>query len=352
MSVAERRKESILGLPLDDLKKKFQENGLSDLDAKRVFPWIHARPLALSFDDMSDVPKRVRAVLSQLFLLALPKCNNIRLSKDGTQKALLEFDDSCTETVFIPDENRNTVCVSSQIGCALGCKFCCTGTQGFSRNLSSSEIISQIFFWKSMEKAITNVVFMGMGEPILNAQSLFYTLELLLSEKAHNFSRNKITVSTSGIADNSVLDLAKFGVKLAISLHAADDEKRSMLMPINKKYNLKSILAIAREYLKASNTDNVTFEYILLSGVNDSDEDAMNLVSLLRSFGAHCRVNLIMFNSWDGTSFAGSSKEKAHYFLRLLLSKGIRAIIRKSRGCDIMAACGQLKTLVDSQYSL
>jgi 23S rRNA (adenine2503-C2)-methyltransferase len=341
--------------------------GFSELDAKRVFPWIHLK-LAHSFDVMSDVPKNVRESLPSFFSIERPKCKIVKKSFDDTQKALLEFDDcGCVETVYIPEKSRGTICVSSQIGCSIGCKFCHTGVQKFSRNLTSSEIMSQIFFWKDMlllnknYSPITNVVFMGMGEPFLNHENLFSTLDLLLDGKIHNFSRKKITVSTSGVIlpisaqklssedeisyDSDVfMELAKFGVKLAISLHAADDDKRTSIVPINKKYGIAEILEKAKEYLKASNTEYITFEYLLLSEVNDSDEDALSLAKLLQGFRNQCKVNIILFNDWPGSLFKRVSTEKANNFSRILLAKGIRTIIRKSRGEDISAACGQLKT--------
>jgi 23S rRNA (adenine2503-C2)-methyltransferase len=367
--VEDRLMRSLLGLTVSQLQTCFLENGLSRLDAKRVFPWIQAKSV-LSFDAMTDVPQKTRAILAEKFSLDLPQCATLQKSVDGTQKALLEFDDGnhtdassfnshCNgiETVFIPEENRNTVCVSVQIGCAMGCKFCNTGTQSFTRNLTSSEIMAQIFFWKKIiessaapanqtinsdnPKPISNVVFMGMGEPLLNYEQLSDALQLLLDAKAHNFSRHKITVSTCGIVNECLDDLARFGVKLAISLHAPNDAIRSSIMPINHRYNIDCILTAAKRYLEHSNTDHITFEYLLLSGINDAEKDALQLAKLLRNI--HCRVNLIVFNSWSGCGFSGSSREIANSFSRILLSKGIRTIIRKSRGSDILAACGQLK---------
>lgn len=345
-----KNKENLLGLTLENLKSVFIEKGFSILDAKRVFPWIHVK-LAKSFDEMSDLPKTTREMLPVFFSIDRPKCVLMQNSSSETRKALLEFDDKARiETVLIPDEKRNTICVSSQVGCAIGCKFCNTGSQGFLRNLTSSEIMSQVFFWKNiaqelkMQNSISNIVFMGMGEPLVNAQNLFSSIELLLSEKTHNFSRNKVTVSTSGIVNDAFFDLAKFGVKLAISLHASNDEKRSNLMPINKKYNIATLLDASKEYLSLSNTDSVTFEYLLLAGINDFDDDAYQLAEILKNFDGRCKVNLILFNSWNGCELSGSSKEKAHHFLRILLTKGIRTIIRKSKGNDILAACGQLNT--------
>jgi 23S rRNA (adenine2503-C2)-methyltransferase len=333
-------KLNLLGLPLEQLKSEFLKLGLTNLDAKRVFPWIHVKSIR-SFDDMSDVPLETREFLRNHCSICRPKSSVLRQSSDGTQKALLELEDgNCIETVLIPEAKRTTVCVSSQVGCPMGCKFCYTGTQKFVRNLTSSEIISQIFFWKdSFEKPITNAVFMGMGEPLLNFENLSNTLELLLDPKAHNFSRNKITVSTSGIVGSEMIRLAKFGVKLAISLHAASDEKRSSIMPINKKYDINAVLKAAREYQQNGRKNAVTFEYLLLDGVNDTDDDARKLIKLLKSL--RCKVNLIAFNSWSESPFVGSGRMRD--FASVLLSNGIRSTIRKSRGDDILAACGQLK---------
>ncbi|MDR2724351.1 MAG: 23S rRNA (adenine(2503)-C(2))-methyltransferase RlmN [Holosporaceae bacterium] len=334
------QKINLLGLTLEQLKLKFLEHGLCALDAKRVFPWIHTK-LAFSFDIMSDVPLAVRKILKNNYTLARPKCSVLQKSSDGTQKALLEMEDgNSVESVFIPDARRTTVCISTQIGCAVGCKFCHSGTQRFIRNLSSSEIISQIFFWKA-EKSITNIVFMGMGEPLLNFENLSNVLSLLLNKKAHNFSRHKITISTSGIIEKAITNLAKFGVKLAISLHASSDEKRSFLMPINNRYPIKMLLAAAEEYRKSSNTSCVTFEYLLLRDFNDTEIDALELARLLKS--CNCKVNLIMYNNWPGAPFFGSDENRANEFSRTLLSHNIRTLLRKSKGIDILAACGQLK---------
>lgn len=335
---------NLLGFSLEQLKDFFQTIGLSDLDAKRVFPWIHVK-LARSFENMSDVPQKVREILTEKCTLNRDECIVLKKSVDGTQKALLKFADGhCVETVLIPDEGRNTICVSSQVGCAMGCKFCHTGTQKFTRNLSAHEIMSQIFFWKDMipsTNTVTNIVFMGMGEPLLNFENLSTALHLLLSKKAHNFSRNKITVSSCGIVESSILELAKLGVKLAISLHAPNNDKRDLIMPINRKYNIEKVLVTAKKYLEQSNTDKITFEYLLLKDLNDSVEDALELAKLLRKIS--CKVNLIMYNDWPDSQFKRTSIQRANLFSQTLLKKGIRTIIRKSKGDDILAACGQLK---------
>lgn len=341
-------KINLLGYPLEQLIELFEKNGFSKLDAKRLFPWIHIK-METSFDNMSDVPKSVRTALCEKFSLDRGNCVTIQKSNDETQKALLEFaDGNRVETVLIPDDDRYTVCVSTQVGCAMGCKFCHTGTQGFVRNLTSSEIMAQIMFWKD-NFPVSNLVFMGMGEPLLNFENLSDALILLLSPKAHNFSRNKITVSTCGIVEESFSKLADFGVKLAISLHATTDEKRMKIMPIARKYSIRQILHSAKKYLKDSNTEKVTFEYLLLKGINDSSEDLLELAKIARELP--CKINLIIYNDWDGSFLRGASIEQANKFVQELLRRGIRTTIRKSKGQDILAACGQLKGKKTGSYS-
>ena len=334
------QKINILGYTLDQLMDTFIGLGLSKLDAKRVFPWIHVK-LEKSFDNMSDVPMKVREFLKEHCTLSRGNCVALRKSIDGTQKALIGFENGEVETVLIPEENRCTVCVSTQVGCSMGCKFCHTGTQRFTCNLTSAEIMSQIIFWKD-NFHVTNIVFMGMGEPLLNFDNLSSSLSLLLSSKAHNFSRNKITVSTCGIVGDSFIKLADFGVKLAVSLHAPNDEKRKSIMPIANKYSIDQIIAISRDYLKRSNTKKITFEYLLLKDVNDTIDDAIELSKIARK--VPCKINLIVYNDWAGSSLHASTLDTANAFSRELMSRGVRATIRKSRGSDIFAACGQLKT--------
>lgn len=334
-------KINLLGYKISHLKKVFVENGFTELEAKKVYLWIHIKGVK-DFDCMSDISLATRKNLSKVFSLSRGNCISLLSSCDGTQKALLEFNDGVRiETVFIPEEKRNTICVSSQAGCAMGCKFCHTGTQGFVRNLTSSEIMAQVFFWKDKFK-VSNIVFMGMGEPLLNSVHLFETLSILLSSKAHNFSRNKITVSTCGIIEEQLQDLAKFGVKLAISLHAPNNDLRNQLMPINKKYNIQQVLTAAKKYRINSNTEKITFEYLLLDNINDSLEEANQLIKLLKNFPA--KVNLITYNDWPNSFFKGTKRDKANIFSKHLIQHGIRSVIRKSRGDDIFAACGQLKS--------
>ena len=346
MEQTKQQPQSILGLPLNELIHEFLKAGFSKLDAKRVFPWIHTK-LTMSFDEMSDVPKQVRTNLPKFFSLDRPVCKILQESSDGTAKALLEFSDgNCVETVFIPDERRNTICISSQVGCLIGCKFCNTGTQQFRRNLTSSEIMAQIIYWIERQKhlgksPITNIVFMGMGEPLLNSKNLFATLEILLSKKTYDFSRNKITISTSGIITEAITDLAKFGVKLAISLHAPNDKIRNELMPINKAYNIETLINAIKEYYSKTNR-RVTIEYVMLKDVNDSLDDAKKLADLLK--GLNVYVNLIPYNETNHIEFKKTDKNKILKFGAYLQEKNITVTIRKEFGSSIDAACGQLRS--------
>lgn len=376
-------KISILGLIFDDFLNLFLKCGFQKLDAKKVFRWIHKKNVT-DFVNMTDVSKSVREKLNENFSISIPKCIKFQEASDGTRKALLSlYDNNEIETVLIPDKDRMTVCVSSQIGCLMGCKFCNTGTQSFVRNLSSAEIIAQILFWndflkfelskflgksevynreiflnnkrnifKDVEieniskfqkdnKMISNIVFMGMGEPLLNAKNLFAALTLLLDENTYNFSRNKITVSTSGVINDEFFELAKYKVKLAISLHASNDSLRSTIMPINKKYPLKELIKASMKYQKMTK-NCVTFEYLVLDGFNDSENTIFELMKLLK--GKNIRVNLIMFNPWKGALFKRAQEEKVNKISAYLIKNNVRTIIRKSRGRDILAACGQLKT--------
>ena len=344
-NLMQNKKINLLGTTFQQLLNIFIENNLTAIEAKQVFLWIHNKCIN-DFQNMSNVSIKTREFLTQYFSLERGNCISLQKSSDGTQKALLKLNDNCKiETVLIPDKNRNTICVSSQVGCAMGCKFCYTGFQNFTRNLTASEIMMQVLFWKdnmkNSETRLSNIVFMGMGEPLLNHENLCVTLELLLNEKCHNFSRQKIVVSTSGIIDNNAMkNIAKFGVRLAFSLHAPNDAIRTEIMPINKKYNIKKLLDAAKNYIKNSNTEYITFEYLLLKNINDLKKHALELVELLKNIP--CKINLIVFNDWPETDLKGSDKNTANEFLKILLANNIRSTIRKSRGDDILAACGQL----------
>ncbi len=345
------QKLDIYNYDLDELIAEFEKLGFSKLDAKKVFPWLYRKRIG-SFQDMTDLSAKTRETLEEKFEFRSLKLLNIQTSIDGTQKALLELPDGRTiENVIIRDAERVTLCMSTQVGCAMGCKFCNTGTQSFERNLTAGELIGQVLFWinylaKSNEK-ITNIVVMGMGEPFVNYKNLCSWISIMLHKNGLNFSRHRITVSTSGITDH-IHDFAKkFQVQLAISLHAPNDEVRSKIMPINKKYNIATILEAVKEYPKLSNTDYVTFEYLMLKGINDTPEHAHELVRLLSRI--KCRVNLIMFNTWNGCIFERSDKINVEKFQNIVKKKGIMCTIRKSKGNDILAACGQLKSTCENK---
>lgn len=337
--------EDFYNYTFSKLLDKFLELGLSKLDAKRAYPWIYKKQ-ADSVDCMTDLPLKVRKILNQTFEFRRIKCEKLLTSSDGTQKALLMLQDGNTiENVLIRDKDRITLCVSTQVGCQMKCRFCNTGTQKFVRNLSVSELVGQYMYWdmllKQQNEAVTNIVVMGMGEPFMNYANLCDWLEIMLD--TFNMSRHRITVSTSGITDN-ILEFGKrFGVELAISLHASNDLIRKSIMPINNKYNISNILETVRHYPAISNTDHVTFEYLMLRDINDFLKNAKELHHLLKNI--KCKVNLITYNEWPGNEFKGSDTERVHQFQHYLKSKGIMCTIRKSKGQDILAACGQLKSV-------
>lgn len=333
---------SIYNFSKQSLKAEFERVGLHKLDYKRIWPWLY-RKLSSDFAEMSDLPQRSREMLQQNFCFVNSECVEHRISQDGTEKVLLKLSDHhCIETVMIPDRERSTICVSSQIGCACGCRFCYTGTQKCVRNLYVSEIIEQILFWHRRlhdnERQISNIVFMGMGEPMHNYRNLSEALRIMLDHEGMNISRHRITVSTSGVMDNILAMGEAFGVRLAISLHATNNDQREKIMPINRICHIEEIVRIAQLYPKTSNTKYVTYEYLLLSDINDTMDDAKALYELTRSHAS--KINLIEFNTWNGCEYVRS--KKAEDFYEYLLRCGARCSIRRSRGDDIMAACGQL----------
>jgi 23S rRNA (adenine2503-C2)-methyltransferase len=311
----------------------------------QIFRWIHERG-AESFADMSNLPKGFREEIAGSFIIGALKPLEVRKSSDGsTDKYLWELaDGNRIESVIIRDEDRVTACISSQAGCKMGCRFCRTGEMGFIRNLTAGEIVDQLIKMRKKlldsGEDITNIVFMGMGEPLDNPDSVFKTVSIINMETALSIGQRKVTVSTCGVVPG-ILRLAgeyrKAG--LAISLNATTDELRSRLMPINKKYPLRDMLEAAREFVRRTKR-RITFEYILMEGVNDSPEDARRLLSLARS--VPCKVNLIAYNEYDGSPFKRPSAGRIEAFQRILFEGNVTAILRRSKGGDILAACGQL----------
>lgn len=340
-------KIGILNLTLDKLKKILNENSIPAFRANQIFLWLY-RFGKTSFFDMTNLGKNLQSKLDGMFYIYRPKIAKISKSKDGTTKFLFELSDrNKIESVFIPEEKRNTICISSQVGCLVGCKFCNTGYNGFIRNLTTEEIITQFFavkdqlnLWNNTDDRLSNIVFMGMGEPLFNCENVLDSIENIISDENEGLSKRKITVSTSGITPVLKKIARELPCRLAISLHAPNDEIRDKIMPINKKYNISSILEACREYTKYHPYLKITFEYLLLKDINDSQECAIQLVKLLN--GINAKVNLIQFNSWEGCDF--QSSEKVKKFARFLKSSGLEAPIRSRRGEDIMAACGQLSS--------
>lgn len=316
--------------------------GLEPYRGRQVRHWLLQR-LVLSPDEMTNIPKSVRALLAEKAHLSHLTVARTQVSQDGTIKYLFQLPDGrFIESVLIPERDHFTLCISSQAGCAMGCLFCLTGKQGLQRNLSSAEILDQaVQVKRSMEDPdrLTNIVLMGMGEPLANYENVVKALGNLIAEDGMNFSHRKVTLSTCGL----VPEIKRLGrdvtVNLAVSLNASNDDTRNTLMPINRKYPLKSLIAACREF-PLPNRRMITFEYILIAGVNDQDEDARKLANLLA--GLRAKINLIPLNPFPGSNMASPSLDSIHRFQEILIGRQFTAIIRKSKGQDIAAACGQL----------
>ncbi|MFZ4742116.1 MAG: 23S rRNA (adenine(2503)-C(2))-methyltransferase RlmN [Betaproteobacteria bacterium] len=321
--------------------------------ATQLFRWIHQRGVA-DFENMSDLAKSLRQKLQlHAHVAALPILSQ-QMSADGCIKWLFDVGaGDAIETVFIPEDDRGTLCISSQAGCAVGCRFCATGHQGFSRNLSTGEILAQLWFtehflrkhFQREERVISNVVMMGMGEPLQNYSALLPALKTMLDDHAYGLSRRRVTVSTSGVLPMITRLAQDCPVALAVSLHAPNDNLRDNLVPLNRKYPLAALLSECTAYLKHAPRDFITFEYCMLEGVNDQPEQAQELIDLIRLHaknGLRCKFNLIPFNPFAESGLRRSADEQVQKFARLLQGAGIVTTVRKTRGDDIAAACGQL----------
>ncbi|NLO80208.1 MAG: 23S rRNA (adenine(2503)-C(2))-methyltransferase RlmN [Xanthomonadaceae bacterium] len=336
-------------LNLLDLDRKAMEGFFAELGEKpfravQVIKWIHQRGV-YDFDAMTDLSKALRAKLSELCEVRLPEVIFDQRSADGTRKWLLRLDGgNAIETVFIPEPNRGTLCVSSQVGCALECSFCSTATQGFNRNLTIAEIIGQLRFAVSAlaeeGRKVTNVVFMGMGEPLLNFNNVVAAASLMVDDHAYGLSKRRVTISTSGVVPALYRLAEATDVSLAVSLHAPNDELRDQLVPINKKYPIAELLPACRNYLGNNPHRRITWEYVMLDGVNDQDEHARQLARLLA--GIPSKINLIPFNPFPGSRYRRSSPERIQRFARILQQAGYVTTTRRTRGDDIDGACGQL----------
>ncbi|MBC3886026.1 23S rRNA (adenine(2503)-C(2))-methyltransferase RlmN [Undibacterium griseum] len=329
------------------------ELGEKPFRAKQLQRWIHQFG-ASSFVEMTDLAKSLREKLATRAVIAAPEVISDHTSSDGTRKWLVDVGQgNAVETVFIPEENRGTLCISTQAGCAVNCRFCSTGKQGFNRNLSVSEIIGQLWMAEfelrktkgvapgpKGERQITNVVMMGMGEPLLNFEPTLTALRLMLDDNAYGLSRRRVTVSTSGVVPMMDKLSQECPVALAVSLHASNDPLRDGLVPLNKKYPLAELMAACQRYLEFAPRDFITFEYCMLDGVNDTDEHARELIRLVRD--VPCKFNLIPFNPFPESGLKRSQNPRIKAFAQILMNQGIVTTIRKTRGDDIDAACGQL----------
>jgi 23S rRNA (adenine2503-C2)-methyltransferase len=340
---------NLLGLDLEGLVAFCEQLGEKRFRATQLYRWIHQRGVA-DFALMSDLAKSLREKLAGQALVQGLKVLTEQRSSDGTIKWLFDVGNGdAVEAVFIPEDDRATLCVSSQAGCAVGCRFCSTGHQGFSRNLSTWEIVAQLWFAEhqlrrergSSDRVISNIVMMGMGEPLQNYGQLVPALKTFLDDHAYGLSRRRVTVSTSGVVPMVERLKADCPVALAVSLHAPTDALRDPLVPLNKKYPIAELLAACNSYLEAAPRDFITFEYCMLDGVNDSPEQAEQLVKLLKG-KVSCKLNLIPFNPFPQSGLTKSPRERVQAFADVLLKAGIVTTVRKTRGDDIDAACGQL----------
>ncbi|RDI62362.1 23S rRNA (adenine(2503)-C(2))-methyltransferase RlmN [Microvirga subterranea] len=362
---------SLVGLTREQLKDSLHAIGVPERELKmrvaQLWHWIYFRG-ARDFSEMTNVGKGLRAALAEAYTLARPEVVSEQVSKDGTRKWLIRmpstgpFDKGAEiECVYIPEVDRGTLCVSSQVGCTLTCSFCHTGTQRLVRNLTSAEIVSQLIVARDMigdwpdatppegafvptdgGRFVSNIVFMGMGEPLYNPDNVIAAIDVMSDGEGLTLSRRRITVSTSGVVPQMERLGAEANTMLAISLHAVRDELRDELVPINRKYDIKQLLDACRAYPGLSNARRITFEYVMLKGVNDSDADARELVRLLK--GIPAKINLIPFNPWPGSKYECSDWERIERFSEIVFRAGYASPVRTPRGRDILAACGQLKS--------
>ncbi len=344
-------KRALVGLSREELGDLMKEIGEPAFRARQLWHWIYHRG-ETDFEKMTSLAKPFRASLAERFVVGRPGVSVDRQSIDGTRKWLLKFADGQeAESVHIPEEDRGTLCVSSQVGCTLTCKFCHTGTQRLVRNLGSGEIVGQVMNardaigeWPSPQdgRLLSNIVMMGMGEPLYNYDNVAKALKIVMDHEGISISKRKITLSTAGVVPMIGRAGAELGVNLAISLHAVTDELRDKIVPINKKYPIAELMQACRDYPTLNNARRITFEYVMLKDVNDSPADARALVKLIKDIPA--KVNLIPFNPWPGAPFDRSTNEAISKFAEIVFNAGYASPVRTPRGEDIMAACGQLKS--------
>ena len=353
---------NLVGLTRDQMREAFAAVGTPEKQAKmrvnQVWQWIYHWGVR-DFATMTNLAKDYRALLARHFVIALPEIVSKQVSEDGTRKYLVRIAGGHeVETVYIPEEDRGTLCVSSQVGCTLTCSFCHTGTQRLVRNLTAGEIVGQVMLvrddlgeWpvpgapKDETRLLSNIVLMGMGEPLYNFEAVRDAMRIAMDAEGLQISRRRITLSTSGVVPEIARTATEIGCQLAVSFHATTDEVRDVLVPINKKWNIATLLDALRDYPNLSNSERITFEYVMLDGVNDSDEDARRLVKLIE--GIPAKINLIPFNEWPGAPYKRSSNNRIRAFADIIYKAGYASPIRTPRGEDIMAACGQLKSATE-----
>lgn len=335
-------KPNLSGLPVDEIEAFIARLGKERYRARQIMKWIH-RSGVTDFDEMTNLSKVFREEIQKLARISLPRIEEIREAKDGTKKVLFRLEDDCfIESVLIRERNHWTQCVSTQAGCAMGCRFCLTGRYGLERNLLPSEIVGQITalrFNTPEGSDVKNIVMMGMGEPLANYENTLKAIDIITSDAGAGFSKRKITVSTCGITPMIRRLGEDASVNLAVSLNAPDDRRRSFLMPVNRRFPLRGLIDACRDY-PMPRRRMITFEYILMDGVNDSEEDAKILASLLRE--VHCKFNLIPFNEFPGSEFRRPSDKRIRVFHDILVEEHYTTMTRPSKGADISAACGQL----------
>ncbi len=352
----------LIGLGKDALRQTLLDAGMelrqAKLRSKQIWHWLYNRG-ATEFSAMSDISKTMHPWLEQRFVIGRPEVVEAQVSTDGTRKWLLRSPDGQDyEAVFIPDADRGTLCVSSQVGCTLNCRFCHTGTMRLVRNLTAGEIVGQVMLardalgeWPSQPEGrmLTNIVMMGMGEPLYNFDAVRDALKLVMDGDGLALSRRRITLSTSGVVPMMARAGTEIGVNLAVSLHAVTKEVRDELVPLNRKYGIEELLQACADYHGTSNARRITFEYVMLKDKNDSDAEAHELVRLLRKYDLPAKVNLIPFNPWPGAAYDTSTPERVRRFSEIIFASGISAPVRTPRGRDIDAACGQLKTAAEKK---
>jgi len=353
--VFDNKTTNLLGLDRAGMESFFESIGEKKFRATQVLKWIHQMGIT-DFQQMNNLSKDLRNRLSQASCIQNLHVAKDLISKDGTRKWLLQLHDGNNiEAVFIPEDDRGTLCVSSQVGCALDCSFCSTGRQGFNRNLTAAEIISQVWIAsqlldeeKKPGRKITNVVMMGMGEPLLNFENTIIAVRIMMDDFAYGLSKRRVTVSTAGVIPAMDRLGDTLDMRLAVSLHATNDELRDELVPVNKKYPLKKLMAACRRFIDKQNTrSRITFEYVMLDGINDKPEHARELIRLLK--GIPTLMNLIPFNPFEGSGYSTSSKKAITRFREILHASGMTTVVRKTRGDDIDAACGQLAGRIEDK---